>query len=254
MNPYVKHLLSNNEVELSETHQHPFWLVRQVWPFIAMIIFLLLVFIFSDNVYKIFNNIFHGGVPNCGQGVNASGECLSGSNNIGWLALIVAIIPLAIIAVYYIRWRNHIYVVTNERVITLNGVVNKSTYDIALEKINDISTTQNLFGRMFNFGDVTLESGNDTPVLMHGIASPLEFKKSLLDAKSGMGVTPATSAGYRPVIATNPGVNPMVPPVVSAANGGGSASALRELEDLRSQGLITDAEYAQKRTQILQRM
>ena len=237
MNPYVKHLLSNNETELSETHQHPFWLIGQIWPFLGMLLLILLVIFFS------------GSIANIGA---AAGE--QRTNNIWWMALIVALIPLALIAVYYIRWRNHIYVVTNERVITLTGVVNKSSYDIALEKINDISTGQSLFGRMFNFGDVTLESGNDTPVLMHGIASPLDFKKSLLDAKSGMGVTPATSAGYRPV-AANPAVNPMVPPVVSAAaNGGGSASALRELEDLHSQGLITDAEYAQKRAQILQRM
>ncbi len=243
MNPYVKHLLSNNETELSETHQHPFWLISQIWLLLLVLLVIIIGVFFSGNLANI--------------GLSAEEIARTGgrSNNIWWPLLIVALVPLAIIAVYYIRWRNHIYVVTNERVITLNGVVNKSSYDIALEKINDISTSQSLFGRMFNFGDVTLESGNDTPVLMHGIASPLEFKKSLLDAKSGMGITPATSAGYRPVMAANPAsVNPMVPPVVSAANGGVSAAALRELEGLRSQGLITDAEYAQKRAQILQRM
>jgi membrane protein YdbS with pleckstrin-like domain len=244
MNPYVKHLLSDNETELSETHQHPFWLISQMWKPLLVLLVIIVLIIFSGNIVNI--GISQADI-NAGQGR---------PNFMWWMLLIVAIIPLIIIAIEYIRWRNHIYVVTNERVITLSGVVNKSSYDIALEKINDISTSQSLLGRMFNFGDITLESGNDQPVLMHGIASPLEFKKSLLDAKSGMMGGPAASAAYRSAAAAGPVVNPIAPPVVSApANmGGGSASALRELEELRSQGLINDAEYAQKRAEILRRM
>ncbi len=230
MNPYVKHLLSDNETELSETHQHPFWLIGQIWlPLLALLAIIVLI-------------IF-------------SGSIAGRENNMWWQLLIVAIIPLIIIAIEYIRWRNHIYVVTNRRVITLSGVVNKSTYDIALEKINDISTSQSLLGRMFNFGDVTLESGNDQPVLMHGIASPLEFKKSLLDSKSGMMDTETGRTQYVTAAAPTSAVNPIVPPVVAAStNGGRNAVALRELEELRSQGLINDAEYAQKRAEILRRM
>lgn len=240
MNPYVKHLLSDSETELSETHQHPFWLISQIWPFLGMLLLILVVIIFSQNLSDI--------------GAAATEHR---PNNVWWMALIVALIPIILIAIYYIRWRNHIFVVTNRRVITLSGVVNKSSYDIALEKINDISTDQSLFGRMFNFGDVTLESGNDEPVLMHGIASPLEFKKSLLDAKSGMldpemGRTRLVANPVAPAVPT--AGNPVVPPVVASANGGRNSSALHELEDLRSQGLITDAEYQQKRAEILRRM
>jgi hypothetical protein len=247
MNPYVKHLLSDSETELSETHQHPFWLIGQIWVWLVV---LLVIF---------FGIIFSGSIVNIGLSQDQINAGQGRPNFMWWLLLIVALIPLFIIAVNYIRWRNHIFVVTNRRGITLSGVVNKSSYDIALEKINDISTNQSLFGRMFNFGDVTLESGNDEPVLMHGIASPLEFKKSLLDAKSGMldpemGRTRLVANPTAPAAPTMG--NPVVPSVVNASTNGGArnSSALRELEDLRTQGLITDAEYAQKRAEILRRM
>ncbi len=247
MSSQVKSLMSTGEVELDETHQHPFWLISQIWLPLLMIIGLFVLIIFSGSLSNLLLSnaeVAAGGRP----------------NNIWWVALLLMLVPLAIIAVQYVRWRNHMFVVTNRRVITLQGVVNKVSTDMALEKINDITMAQNWQGRAFGFGSVILESGNDEPLRLVGISQPLDFKKAILNAKAGVLDVNGSVRQVQPVMTTaNPAMMPPlvsnVPPVVSAATPASrNAQALRELEELRSQGLVSDEEYNQKRAEILRRM
>src|SRR6478752_5783444 len=83
-----------------------------------------------------------------------------------------------------LRYINQEYVLTNRRVIQVEGVLNRNSTDSSLEKINDAVLTQSVFGRMFDFGDLTVltasESGIET---MRMIRSPIVYKKKMLDAK-----------------------------------------------------------------------
>jgi hypothetical protein len=53
---------------------------------------------------------------------------------IGWLALVLAVIALAQIARSFLDWLNERFLVTNRRVIQVNGIVSKQIGDSALEK------------------------------------------------------------------------------------------------------------------------
>jgi len=52
----------------------------------------------------------------------------------------------------YLYWANKVYMVTNNRVLKLEGVFTKSHSDAALDKINDMTLEQDLLGRLLGYG------------------------------------------------------------------------------------------------------
>jgi uncharacterized membrane protein YdbT with pleckstrin-like domain len=100
---------------------------------------------------------------------------------------IFLLVPLAPIWWTYLVWTNQKYVVTSRRVLQVKGVLGKEVIDASLDQINDVKTEQSLLGRMFDFGDVEVVTASAilTDEMKH-IAHPLEFKRSLMDAKEAL--------------------------------------------------------------------
>ena len=83
-----------------------------------------------------------------------------------------------------LRYRHQEYVITNRRVMQVGGVVNKHSTDSSLEKINDATLSQSLFGRMFGFGDLDILTASEAGIdRMRMIQDPIGFKRAMLDAK-----------------------------------------------------------------------
>jgi uncharacterized membrane protein YdbT with pleckstrin-like domain len=61
----------------------------------------------------------------------------------------------------YLRWRTTHYVFTNERVILREGVFSRDGRDIPLGRVNDVSFSHNLVGRMLGYGTLTIESAGE---------------------------------------------------------------------------------------------
>ena len=73
---------------------------------------------------------------------------------------------------------------TNRRVIQVEGVLNRNATDSSLEKINDAVLSQSVFGRMFDFGDLTVLTASESGIeKMRMLRSPVVYKKKMLDAK-----------------------------------------------------------------------
>ncbi|MGH2756525.1 MAG: PH domain-containing protein [Actinomycetota bacterium] len=70
----------------------------------------------------------------------------------GWLLL--AILP-------FLQWRFTFFVLTSDRLITRRGVIAKSSKEIPLERINDVSFNQSIFERMVGAGDLLIESAGE---------------------------------------------------------------------------------------------
>ena len=66
---------------------------------------------------------------------------------IGVAALVIG--GLGVLLWHFLRYINQEYVLTNRRVIQVAGVLNKTSMDSSLEKINDATLSQSVFGRMF---------------------------------------------------------------------------------------------------------
>lgn len=152
---------------------------------------------------------------------------------------VVALVFLVQVVFLWLQWRNEEYVVTARRVIQTRGVFGKNTWDSSLNMINDIATRQSLWGRLFNFGDVDIVTGNDDPNELHGVADPFAFKRAMLAAKEQV---------YNVQYA---GTHAAAPDTIGHEDIPG---LIAQLADLRDRGALSEADFAAKRDDLLRRL
>jgi uncharacterized membrane protein YdbT with pleckstrin-like domain len=150
--------------------------------------------------------------------------------------LALSLVPIVIAAYRFLSWRLEQYAVTNYRIIQVEGILNKRTFDSSLEKVNDVLMTQSMFGRMFGFGDIQIITGSDIGVNhLDGISDPFAFKRALMDAKMRSDMDDRS------------------PSRASGSEQDRSTRLLEALRELRESGHITAEEYEQRRQQVLGR-
>lgn len=99
----------------------------------------------------------------------------------------VALLPGAFWFWEWLSWRNHMYVMTDRRVLQLSGVLSKDVVDTLLEKLNDVKSRQSLWGRIFGYGDIEILTASDVVTnRLRTITDPLEFKLAMLAAKDAL--------------------------------------------------------------------
>jgi membrane protein YdbS with pleckstrin-like domain len=147
---------------------------------------------------------------------------------------LLVILPLLSMLHDILVWMNRQYIVTNRRVIQFSGIFNKSVVDSSLEKVNDVKLTQSFFGRMFDFGDVEIMTASELGVnLFKRIGDPVNFKTAMLNAKEKL--------GYE-------GMGSHISHVDNIP------AQIAELDTLRKQGILTDAEFQSKKSELLAKM
>ena len=136
-----------------------------------------------------------------------------------------------------IRWRNEQFVITDRRVLQLQGVLNKGVLDSSLEKINDIELHQSWFGRIFNYGDIQILTASEEGInRMRAIRGPIEFKRALQNSR-------ARYDGY-----LDRG------PVQAYDNPRDVRAVLEQLAALRDRGILSPAEFEAKKRDLLARI
>ncbi len=58
----------------------------------------------------------------------------------------------------FLRWRTTTYTVTNRRLITRRGVLNKVSLDVPLNRIHEVSQERSLSDRMFGCGTLQIQT------------------------------------------------------------------------------------------------
>jgi len=158
--------------------------------------------------------------------------------NPSWLILLVAdLFVLARLALVLVVWSNERYIITNRRVLKVEGVFNKQVTDSSLEKVNDVVLEQSVLGRVLGYGDIHIITGSDIGVNhFERIHHPVRFKQSMLNAKTDL----HTSAGRAPE-ATRSLEDDVF-------------AAIERLAELRQRGLITEEEFERKKAELLARL
>ena len=96
------------------------------------------------------------------------------------LMLGAVLIGLGVINLYYWGWRAHEYVLTDQRVILNEGIVAKFSRSIAIDRIQDLTTYQGLWGRTWGFGDIELESaGREGAELLSTVPRPQQLRNAI---------------------------------------------------------------------------
>ena len=96
------------------------------------------------------------------------------------LMLGAALVGVGVINLYYWGWRAHEYVLTDQRVILNEGVISKFSRSIAIDRIQDLTTYQGLWGRTWGFGDIELESaGREGAELLSTVPHPQQLRNAI---------------------------------------------------------------------------
>jgi uncharacterized membrane protein YdbT with pleckstrin-like domain len=97
-----------------------------------------------------------------------------------FLMLGVLLAGILIINLYYWGWRAHEYILTDQRVILNQGIVSKFSRSIAIDRIQDLTTFQGLWGRTWGFGDIELESaGREGAELLSTVPRPQQLRNAI---------------------------------------------------------------------------
>jgi len=97
-----------------------------------------------------------------------------------FLMLGVTLAGILIINLYYWGWRAHEYVLTDQRVILNEGIISKFSRSIAIDRIQDLTTYQGLWGRTWGFGDIELESaGREGAEMLSTVPRPQQLRNAI---------------------------------------------------------------------------
>ena len=90
-----------------------------------------------------------------------------------FLMLGVVLVGLAVLNLNYWAWRAHEYVLTDRRVILNEGILSRFSRSIAIDRIQDLSTFQGRWGRIWGFGDIEIESaGRESGEVLSTVPHP----------------------------------------------------------------------------------
>jgi len=157
----------------------------------------------------------------------------------GWILAVVGII---IFLVKYFQWKAYIWVVTNQRVIDEVGVFNHFAKESPLEKINNVSYSQNFWGHMFNYGNVEIQTAAQVgATIYNNVSHPKRLKETITQAQTDFenqkGIKQATL-------------------IASAMNAAGRshssiAAELEKLFELKQKGVLSEDEYLKAKARLI---
>ena len=101
---------------------------------------------------------------------------------LGLILLPVLGLGLLFLGQVWLRYRTTQLAITNKRIISKRGILNHSTMELRLDKIESLKIEQPLLGRMLNYGSVILAgTGGDKTPIEH-IRAPAEFQRQFIVA------------------------------------------------------------------------
>jgi uncharacterized membrane protein YdbT with pleckstrin-like domain len=166
------------------------------------------------------------------------------TTDIGWLQIPVGVLVLGLLlwfGVRYSRWITTNFVVTTDRLIYRHGVLAKHGIEIPLDRVNTVFFRQSIFERIVRSGDLVIESASETGrQAFSNVRSPSAVQNEI----------------YRQIEANENRKFDRVGESIGAAEDREASipQQIRELDDLRKQGLVSEEEFAAKKRDLLDRM
>lgn len=171
-----------------------------------------------------------------------------------WIFLAIGVVG---VGWFFLVWRVERYIVTTRRVIETGGVINKYTRDTTLSMITDMVVGHPWLGRIVGYGEIDLLTGSEQGTSKIRFLPDADgFKKALLDAKheyemelgGGRAMQEVLVAAAPPPVVTP---TPQAPAGLTAEE---VDASLSRLADMRDRGLITQADFEEKKKQLLDRL
>ena len=159
-----------------------------------------------------------------------------------WEGLVLAVAGVLVLAalawfgVTYARWATTNFVVTTDRVIYRHGVLAKHGIEIPLERVNTVFFSQSIFERMLGSGDLVIESAGEMGRQnFSNVRKPSAVQNEIYKQMESNENRKFDRIGGRPGPASVP-------------------DQIQQLDALRQQGVLTEAEFQAKKADLLDRM
>jgi uncharacterized membrane protein YdbT with pleckstrin-like domain len=136
----------------------------------------------------------------------------------------------------YLKWVTTNFVITTDRLIYRHGVLSKHGIEIPLERVNTVFFSQSIFERVVGSGDLVIESAGELGRQdFDNVRKPSAVQNEI----------------YRQMEANE---NRKFDRISAPAAGPSIPEQIAQLDDLRQRGAISQAEFDQKKQQLLDRM
>lgn len=147
----MKTSLRKDEQFLFETRKHWFFLISPVIITLALIILSLYLYFLLEE-----SNFWYLAIP---------------------------VLSIIYFIFRYYTWRNDLWAVTNIRVIDESGVFSINSKESPIDKINNVSYHQSIWGRIWGFGDVQIQTAAEMgETSISNISHPKQLKEALSTA------------------------------------------------------------------------
>jgi uncharacterized membrane protein YdbT with pleckstrin-like domain len=159
-----------------------------------------------------------------------------------FITLVLALYP----AYEYLSWKTNLWAVTNMRVVDESGFFSRYSKESPLDKINNVEYDQSLWGRIFGYGDVDIQTaaelGETTYSLIH---HPKLLKDTITHAQEEykrFQINNQAEQLAQAIARSNPGTAPSQQMI---------ADELQKLFNLLQQGAITHEEYIAQKNKLM---
>jgi membrane protein YdbS with pleckstrin-like domain len=208
--------------------------------------------------------------------------------------LILAAIPTLWLLGRLLRWRSYTLALTTTRIVVRQGVFNRDTIQLRLQRITEINLSQELWERALGTGRLIIDvQGEDDAVVLEYVRKPAIVQRvinSQINELVGGGAREPMPEEMRPYVPkfadprhdehrsedtppfgtsavtsepdTEPAHDPEPAATASTTPSTGAAGSshfqirdrLIELDDLRQRGILSEAEFAAKKAELLNRI
>jgi len=99
-----------------------------------------------------------------------------------WISILLALAILLIPAYYHIRRNMVKYTVTDSKLQIDTGLIARTTKNIPLSKVQDVTVSASIPQRLMGFGDIIIDNASELggSIVMHNISSPRHYADLLL--------------------------------------------------------------------------
>ncbi len=154
---------------------------------------------------------------------------------------------ILIFGVYFIykiiQRNNNLWVVTNIRVIDEYGVFSNNSKESPLDKINNISYLQSFWGKIFGYGNVQIQTAAEIGSTTYfAVEHPKELKDTITHMQEEYKQDQIKKQANELANAIKSG---------QQNNKTDVAAELEKLYELKQKGILTDEEYNNRKTKIL---
>lgn len=174
---------------------------------------------------------------------------LSPDGALGSVATIVfvaaVVITLAWLGWQYMVWNTTMFVLTSDRIITRRGVLSKQGVEIPLERVNTVFFKQSVFERMMGSGDLAIESAGES-----GNESFSNIRKPSIVQKE---IYVQMEANENRKFDRMRG-GPAAPADQTLHQSDSIPQQIEKLSELHQRGVLSDSEFQQKKSELLDRM